>query len=200
MTELDIGAWLVTWFTIVGMVSTAAIALVRRGYKAYLRYTLISAKIDKIAAELVPNSGSSLRDAVDRIEAWLLWVDGRAKALMEGDRTAAMFETNRDGDLKWANQTFVTWTGLPVTVLYGGGWSNAVHKSCRDWVYDEWLHTVEDEREFSLHFYLTDRMGAKIPVLAHAYPMRDAKKEVLGYVGILRRVPDNEVQVNLSTV
>lgn len=141
----------------------AGIAVLGFLYKAFnfikhfeKRQEELQEAIKIIKAEVTPNGGSSLKDAVnslkrtcDRIEVRQKVLDQRSKAALHYN-TTPLFETDIKGRMIWCNESF-----LEVTRDNG---------SCREGF--DWLTVIEDDRrdDFLTEFNSCLKMCRKIDI------------------------------------
>ena len=78
-----------------------------------------------IIADLRPNSGSSLRDAVDRIEERLVTME-RTNEVMYQDGPIALFRCTPDGRNTDVNRTYCRFLKCTKEELLGYGWRNFI--------------------------------------------------------------------------
>lgn len=86
-----------------------------------------------VLAELTPNHGTSIKDAVHRIENEILprmqdRVDYGLEALRSywSNGPQAMFECDEDGLIIWTNKSFQTLTSLTFSEALGRGWRSII--------------------------------------------------------------------------
>jgi PAS domain S-box-containing protein len=137
-----------------------------------------------IIEQLKPNGGSSLKDALNRVEADIHTIGQRQRLFML-DASEAIFETDAKGDNVYANRTYCKWLGKSYSDVLGRGWINSLHESTRARVVEEWFHAIEDKREFTLDYNMKDEHGDPFKVHCTATPMYDRNKNVSGWSGIV---------------
>lgn len=148
--------------------------------------------LQNISQQFSANGGSSLRDAINRIEARQIVQEQRQK-LLAMDAPFAIFETNPQGDFVDVNRTFCRWVGRSTTEMVGKGWINSISPVWRELVMEEWELVVQQQREFSMKFRLVDVDGDTLPVFCTAFPLYDTKKSLVGWVGITYKLDNSEV-------
>ena len=88
----------------------------RYGLLPVIRFTKkISTMYDKVeglVAQFERNGGSSVRDALDRIEASMIIQDSRQKVLL-GLAPFAVVETTSEGRVCFVNRTYQMWVSRP---------------------------------------------------------------------------------------
>jgi PAS domain S-box-containing protein len=141
-------------------------------------------KIEKIYEQVTPNGGSSFRDAVDRIEVITVGLEQKLSAYMM-DTRHGIFETDDKGNYIWVNRTYCRMLGKRESEMLGKSWVNCVHEDERDRVLKSWNYALENTIEFNLIFKMVTNDGVILPVHAHANPMTNGKKVLIGYLGII---------------
>jgi PAS domain-containing protein len=152
-------------------------------------------RLARVMKEVLPNGGSSLRDAVGRIETsvsdqaqYLRVMAGTMRANLDSDPYRALFETDADGSNLWVNKTYLRWVNRSVQEMLGWGWLACVADADRERVRDEWLSCVKERRQFQARYFLVDSAGARIEVDCHVVPIPEGASVVERYVGVIRRV------------
>lgn len=167
------------WATYLGQIAAAGAALggvYRYVLRPVIRLTRkISAMYDKVeglVAQFERNGGSSVRDALDRIEASMVVQDSRQKILL-GLAPFAVVETDETGEVVFVNRTYRMWTGLSDQEAKGEGWVNAIDPSDQERVRRDWADAVAGGRVYEGRFKMVDGRGGHYDVFARAYPMLD---------------------------
>lgn len=183
----DLSAWVAVIVALIPLI----IGLVKYGKKLWdaimfltkLSTTLVSlsTSLEELKKEFKVNSGSSVKDQLNRIEDKQQTLAQRVWA-MNHDTDHGIFETNNKGELIQSNRTFLNTLGLDSTEALGNGWINSVSPELRDVLKDSWDSAVEDQREFSECIIL--KTGHKVCI--SALPVRSMGGELRGYVGTIR--------------
>ncbi len=138
--------------------------------------------IESIEKEFKPNGGSSIRDAINRIELRQLMQEQVQHAL-DQDALKGIWEADSKGKCIRVNRTYQHLTGLSNEACMGFGWINAVHKDDREDLLKEWEQAVTQQREFYSEHRVV-RAGKSVKVILKAYPLKSG--EVLhGYAGVI---------------
>ncbi len=135
-----------------------------------------------ILVELKTNGGTSLKDAVNRIEERQVRQDGRFNLLLAMDDADAMFETDRNGLFTWVSPAHQRLTGRPIEEVLGWGWIAAVHDDDIDHVRQNWKAAVDEQRGFSMRFRIVRLGGDVVSVHATANTLK-AGLVVIGWAG-----------------
>lgn len=133
----------------------------------------------KIREQLVPNGGSSLRDAVDRIERGLYLLDARQISLFDLSLTG-IFIADEKGHCVYVSPSWCELTGLMPSQAMGDGWTAGVSKEDRERMFDEWSKATKRGAIFESK-YITDT-GKKVATRASAI-FHPQTKEIVGFIG-----------------
>ena len=137
------------------------------------RLANIEQTVAKIYKEVMPNGGSSLRDAVSRTEIGLAVAINTTRAQWNGQGMFAVAESDPHGHLIWANSTYLKWVNRIEREVRGTGWINSVGVADRERVRREWDSCVADVRDFCMEFKMRHSSGTEFNVLATATPVTD---------------------------
>lgn len=135
--------------------------------------------LQEILAELKPNGGTSLRDAVDKILLRNDETDAFDTAQLNIFDTPA-FKTNQVGAWLYVNRAFTKLTGTTLGENLGQGWINTVDPKERGEFLEKWNAAVSAQREFSEDVQLL--VG---PAHVNAYKAVDTKGRLRGYLGVV---------------
>lgn len=154
----------------------------------YGRYQRALDKIEKIFFEVSTNGGTSIKDAIKRIELETALSRERFKA-MYAESEAAVFESDTVGQFLWVNRTFCRLTERSPDQLLGSGWHNAICPKYKEETICEWDKAINENREMSGHVteFRTPR-GECIEIICSSYKMRDYRGNTIGFIGICRAV------------
>lgn len=159
----------------------------------YLRRLVeIQATLYSIAEQFRPNHGSSMKDALNRLESMTVSLHERQISLANAF-PVGMFEATADGDTRWINSKCSDILGLDADDAAGHGWLSAVDASDRERVADEWTNCVNHVRKFSMRY--TFRNSDDVTTLCDvvAVPMKHNGK-VIGWFGTMHEVRNGEAQ------
>jgi PAS domain S-box-containing protein len=143
--------------------------------------------VTQIRAEVTFNGGSSLRDAVSRVESELA-MEREARRWTSG--APANYDVRaRDGFLMDGNVSaaYMTLTGLGASDVADNGWLRAVHPGDRDRVRALALSALEEHDVFSASYRVRHvSSGVEVHVEHMARPVRVRRSgTVIGWVGCL---------------
>lgn len=145
-------------------------------------------KLDDIYGQLVTNGGSSLRDAVNRIERKIVLNNEITKDIVRDD-PKGKYQTTADGSYEWVNRTYQRLIDKDPTQLYGKGWQSFIVESDRDRVIEEWIDCISTGREFNSTYTIFDDK-AMILVQNHARPIMIGGETVAWVGDVLKSTND----------
>ena len=181
------GAALVVLFG--GKGPLAAIARWRDAvFGAAVRPLMSGARAEKLAQaillELKTNGGSSLKDAINRIEERQVRMDGRIALMLTPDDAVAAFEADGDGLCVWISPAHAKLTGRALDEVQGRGWLSFVHADDAEHVREAWTSAVTGGWPFSTRFRIVHRDGATVHVHSTANPLTAGLRTV-GWSGLI---------------
>lgn len=147
-------------------------------------FKTITKNIDSIMAEFQPNHGSSMKDAMSRIEIRQILTDERLKISFLETGTPIL-EFDNQGNCVYANKLVKNLLDEDDDALMGLGWLGSIEASQRDEVRKEWLSCIAENREFSMTIRLNHLEPKETHM--HASPLRNQEGKLIGYLGILNK-------------
>ena len=154
----------------------------------------VMAKLDKIQSELKPNGGSSMRDAINRIDDKLTKVSGKINIIQaSADITSdtlniCRWAADRQGLLNFVNRPFKKLIGVvDDESCLGDAWiTNIVHEEDRPTTQNEWARAVASKSEYHHTFRIVNaQTGEVTKVTNHARLVIDDHGMVTGWVGVV---------------
>lgn len=138
-----------------------------------------------IQKELTHNGGSSLKDAVRRIENEVQSnsMNSKFKAYLSLQKEP-IWESDSDGNCEWVNDSYIRLTGYSLDHLKNMGWMNIVKHEERPYINNEWKRSIAEKRTFNNILTIVSSNGQEHKVYAHGYPVISHTGEVTGYIGI----------------
>jgi PAS domain-containing protein len=178
----------------------AALAVVARlAWKAWRSASKAVANVSVVLEELRPNTGHSLRDAVDRVESHVLESShvGTQRWRASHDlSTLGHLETDSVGRLTWANRTYREMVARDMDELKGFGWINAVTPAQRDFALSSWTHAVREGRDYEERI-IYERANGRICCVVHAQHLERPDGTLYGHVGTVSVCPSMAVAADL---
>lgn len=141
--------------------------------------------LERVANELSPNGGASMRDSVDRMEVGIQMLAQRFRiALYDSDRGILEFDST--GALTWANRTFRDLLGRDMDELERDGWINAIPHERREALLDEWNGCVVSGRDWEIDgVEFMSRDGSRAPSCLRIVALKNTRGKTLGWMGAL---------------
>jgi PAS domain S-box-containing protein len=149
----------------------------------------VEKQLADIIKEIHPNGGTSMKDALGRIERTQLIADQRQKAIIS-DLDYGTWETNEQGLVIWVNRTLCRMTGRTPNEILGHGWINMIATEDRERVHKEWDESIADAREFELEYNYATPEGERVKVLSRTIKMVSANGATIGFFGIAKKIED----------
>lgn len=139
----------------------------------------------KIDEHLKPNGGSSVRDALDRIEKKLSAVEATQLALLDlQEESSGHFLANEKGSLFWVSDRFSEIVELDRPHCLGSGWLESIPDEQRISFYQNWSYQINTRDSIPIN--LTLRSG--ILIRFRAVPIVDPTDTLIGFVGNIKVV------------
>lgn len=161
-------------------------------WKFWLKQRLVELKelyasIKKISEEFRPNGGSTLRDAINRIEE---------KITIQAQKTVAIIKSlplgtwisDKHGKCIDLNKSLCRITGRTESEIKGDNWTNWIHADDRDEVVEEWNRCVNSMMDFDMSYRFVLPDGRIQRVHGVAYQLRDENSNLMGFLGTLYAV------------
>ena len=177
------------WAAVAGAASGAVVTFFRvaRGFANQAAST--QRKLDAIlrdGEELHPNAGSSMRDAINRIEAGMAMHSAQLQASFEATGVQT-FEADKSGMWTAAHGGFASNVGLDLEEMNGTGWVNALAENTRTASLSEWESAVSTQRDIRLDVSMRHVNGGEtMPHRIHARRLT-VNGSPAGYFGVIER-------------
>ena len=170
--------------TLLGFLGAVWLKVLRPAMKFIDKHDDVVQSIENIEQEITCNGGSSLKDAViklnttcGRIENRQKIIEQRSKASLHYSNTA-LFETDRKGRLVWTNEPFYQLTGQSLTDIKGFDRLTYIHEDEREEFLQEFNSCLEMNRKFSKEVMTSNGMEMRMT----GYPYRLNDNEQGGFL------------------
>jgi len=139
-------------------------------------------KIQVIAQEFRPNGGSTLRDAINRIETKVSLQQQTTTAIIKSFPIGTWISDEK-GKCIDVNKNLCRIMSRTEAEIKGDNWANWLLE--KDEVYEEWKRCVENDTNFDLEYtyILPDRRKQKVHGFAQR--LKNEKGELIGFLGTL---------------
>jgi len=151
------------------------------------RFTQLSdlySKVQKISDEFSPNGGSTLRDAINRIEDKISLQEQKTLAIIKSFPIGTWI-SDKHGKCVDVNRSLCKIMGRTESEIRGDNWSNWIHPEEKDNVIDEWNRAVHNMMTFDMTYRYILPDGKIQQVHGVAYQLRTEKDELIGFLGTL---------------
>lgn len=168
--------------------------LVKQGYRNIMNHARVQESLDElqdqlgfVLSELKPNGGSSIKDAIERIEDCVGLTNEVLHARML-DSDQMIFRTDEEGRIRWVNRTFARTVQRLPAELHNHGWYNIIAEPQRDRCVERWTDAVKEKRELEMTMDFKTPDGATFPVLLRTYHMSKKGGRSFGYLATITQL------------
>lgn len=141
-------------------------------------------KVQKISEEFSPNGGSTLRDAINRIEDKITLQEQKTLAIIKSFPIGTWI-SDKHGKCVDVNRSLCKIMGRTESEIKGDNWSNWIHPDERDDVFEEWHRAVNNMMTFDMAYRYVLPDGRIQKVHGVAYQLRTEQNELIGFLGTL---------------
>lgn len=149
--------------------------------KLISKYT---SKIDIIFAELHPNGGNSLKDAVTIIKKSVVKQEMWQRARLSHDETA-FFDADDKFSISWVNKSFMRLFGTVEQDILGHNIRNHIDSVDREKFSREQEFAVRNSNDLKVSFRITDAQSMHKCIFLEALAVKDTEGKVIGWAGTL---------------
>lgn len=140
-----------------------------------------------ISEQLVPNGGTSLRDAVDRLEANQVLMASKQRVMLETSRIT-MMTVNAAGMVTDVSEPLCEMLDRSREDLLGNNWISVVHPEDREDLQNEWDSAVDCHRNIDAHFrFMVNGEHECVGVYLKASALPPVKNKPSGYLAVIAR-------------
>lgn len=146
-------------------------------------------KIQLIAQEFRPNGGSTLRDAINRIEQKVTIQEQKTMAIIKS-LPLGTWISDEKGKCLEVNKSLCKITGRTESELKGDNWSNWIHNEEKEDVFEEWQRCIQNDINFDMAYRYVLPNGKIQKVHGSAIQLRDQSGKLVGFLGTLSALGD----------
>lgn len=139
-------------------------------------------QIKVISEEFRPNGGSTLRDAINRIEKKITLQEQKTRAILQS-LPVGTWTSDSSGKFIAINKSFCQIVKRLESEMLGDNWMNWLHADDREDVWEEWQSSIRLSRDFDSTFRFVLPDGTIQRVHAVAYQLKDEKDQQIGFLG-----------------
>jgi PAS domain-containing protein len=158
-------------------------------HSIYSQIKKLTSNVTKITTELTPNGGKSIKDVINKIKDDTESISNRLSSIellnkfhLDLDDQIAIFRTDKQGNLIWANKGFLELVDKSMDEVSHYDWYNIVDQHERQHFIQAWNDCISNLQKFQYDFNLSTLHGP-IPVRCKAEGMKN-----IGYVGVITRI------------
>ena len=154
-------------------------------YTSPSRIGRLDQKLDSIIAELKPNSGSSIKDQLNRLEVSVA-MNKAQHYLLLNSLPSGVWTSDNNGYWQWVNDPLKTTLSATLENFKGNNWETMIHPEDNTKVFEEWERAVEQKRDFNMHFRMKNlNTNASVNVHAIAHPVLSSDNRIVGWNGTI---------------
>lgn len=164
-------------------------------WKFWLKYRFdelreLYKKIGIISEEFRPNGGSTLRDAINRIEEKVTIQEQKTLAIIKSLPLGTWVSDER-GKYIDTNRSLCKIIGRTESEIKGDNWSNWVHPDEKEEVFAEWKKCIENDINFDREYRFVLPDGKIRKVHSIAYQIRDSSGKLIGFLGTMSAIGES---------
>lgn len=153
----------------------------------------IQSSLDAIRAELHPNGGSSLRDAVNRIDRRTKDMEFSIRRLNISHEVLTevvdvpFFRSDANGNTTYCSNSLCRLAGMSSSKEYMGmNWLTYVHEDDLEHTREGWLSAIKEKRTYIGTFRIINPYSNKIyKITEKATPVLGDNNEIFGWEGVI---------------
>lgn len=139
--------------------------------------------VTKIHHEINYNNGSSIKDAITRIESRIGRLEDNQRIVMNV-QNVAFWESDADGLVTYVSPALCKLVGRSESEIMGNNWVSCIEDK---WVFDEWQKSVENNIPFDEEYNYRKPDGSLVKVWGLAFHKVDHGK-LIGSLGKLEAI------------
>ena len=120
-------------------------------------HKVLSDKLDFIVSQLCPNSGTSIRDAINRLEKYQRISESKMAQYLD-TKDAAIFETDEAGLYKWVSKSYEDLVDRPKSELLNWGWTVPIVPEDLESVRNEWALAIQQKNIFETSYRIRGKV------------------------------------------
>lgn len=140
-----------------------------------------------ISEEFRPNGGSTLRDAINRIESKITIEQQKTMAIIKS-LPLGTWVADKTGKYIDVNRSLCRIIARTESEIQGDNWSNWIHPEDKESTWEEWQRCVANTINFDMVYRFVLPDGKIQRVHGVAYQLRDEKNILVGFLGTLYAV------------
>lgn len=154
----------------------------------YNLFVTLPESIKYIEQEFKPNGGSSLKDAIKRIENRQIIQEQRLLFILDSNPDVGVFETDELGNCTRVSLTYCHMLNKTQDECTGMGWTTALYPEDKEKVFVEWSNAIKFNRPFDMKYRFMRANGAPFEVHGKANPIFAKDGKILAWLGMVKLV------------
>lgn len=155
---------------------------IKAQFEAVLLLPELAKSVQAIKQELTTNGGSSVKDAIKRIEERQLISNQILSAVFDH----GSFQADQYGRWFEISSSLCKSLHRSEHELRGNSWVSWIEDEQREEIFHEWNQTIAAGRDFDECFSFRTENDTVIPVRLRAYKLLSSKNELIGYFGVFK--------------
>jgi len=148
-------------------------------------------RIQIMSQEFRPNGGSTLRDAINRIEEKIALQEQKTSAIIKSFPIGT-WVSDEKGKCIDVNKSLCQIMGRTESEIKGDNWSNWVHPAEKEHVFEEWYRCVQNDLNFDMEYRYVLPSKKIQKVHGTAYQLKNDKGKIVGFLGTLEAIGSPE--------
>lgn len=153
--------------------------------KFFKNFSDLHSKISAIENEIKPNGGSSIKDAIQRIEKNLIVLEQSHKVVLDSSGIG-YWKTDKNGEWVEVGKHLTDITGRAESEILGNNWTVWLDKEDRERIVDAWKFSIKERTIFDQVYTFLKPDKTKQKVHGLAYPLFQGN-ELIGFYGTLEK-------------
>lgn len=142
--------------------------------------------VTKIHHEINYNNGSSIKDAITRIESRIGRLEDNQRIVMNV-QNVAFWESDADGLVTYVSPALCKLVGRSESEIMGNNWVSCIEPSDKEKVFDAWNFSVETKSPFDEYYRYKKPDGGNVHVWGLAFHKVENGK-LIGSLGKLEKI------------
>jgi transcriptional regulator with PAS, ATPase and Fis domain len=141
---------------IIGALFTASVFVFKKANKILDSYNNLTNTVEKIHSEIFIDDKTTIKKVVLKFQEILEKIEKTQKIIEQRSKSSlhyndyALFETDKNGSLTWANEKFWLLSGLKYNELIGNDWYSIIEESKRERFIEEFSSCIKMCRKLDI--------------------------------------------------
>lgn len=144
-------------------------------------------KIQSIYDQILPNSGSSIAETINRMANRIVVIEQTTKALM-GSLAIGYWKCDATGLCNEISKDMCWMLGRAENELIGNNWIGLLDRTDKERIFNAWQFSIENNTTFNEEYTFIKTDGSKIKVNGVAYQLYDDQRNLIGFFGTIKKI------------